>query len=84
MIMLLRTCNNLMTNKKITVSKVITITLFAYLMGMVTEYYRYAYFFFPLMILSEKVGVIDRYLKVKASAADARSKPFQSVTDDGS
>lgn len=41
---------------------IISITLFAYMTGMVTEYYRYAYLFFPMMMFAEKIDLVKMSL----------------------
>lgn len=52
-------------NRKTVVYKLMVASVFAYLMGMITEYYRYAYFFFPMLIMAEKSEIIDKKFKIR-------------------
>ena len=50
---------SLKRNEKTNCAKVIAIGLFAYLMGMLTEFYRLSYLFFPMMVIAERASVLD-------------------------
>lgn len=46
---------SLTKNRKLDVAKIVSFTLFVYLVGMLTEFYRYSYFFFPMMVIAENI-----------------------------
>ena len=50
---------SLKRTQKTNCAKVIAIGLFAYLMGMLTEFYRLSYLFFPMMVIAERASVLD-------------------------
>lgn len=50
---------NLMKNKKQICAAILALGLFAYLTGMLTEFYRLSYLFFPMMTLSMYVKTIE-------------------------
>lgn len=49
----------LVKNRKLNVSKIVALTLFVYLIGMITEFYRYSYFFFPMMVIAEHIVLLQ-------------------------
>lgn len=52
--------------KERTCSKILALFVFAYLTGMLTEFYRLSYMFFPFLVLSENVDVLDSFLMENA------------------
>lgn len=44
-------------------SKILSVVIFAYLTGMLTEYYRFSYMFFPFMVMSENISLLNKLMQ---------------------
>lgn len=49
----------LVKHRKLNASKIVALTLFVYLIGMITEFYRYSYLFFPMMVIAENIVLLQ-------------------------
>lgn len=58
-VMLLLTTYYLTKNRKLDASKILSFTLFVYLIGMITEFYRYSFLFFPMMVIAENIVLLQ-------------------------
>ena len=45
--------------RKLNASKIVAFSLFVYLVGMITEFYRYSYLFFPMMVIAENILLLQ-------------------------
>ena len=57
-------------NKESEIAKVLTVGIFVYLTGMLTEFYKYSYLFFPMLLMGELSGQIDIGLRQKHHVLD--------------
>lgn len=57
--MLVIVVKKLMKNKELSSAKILAVVLFAYLTGMLTEFYRLSYMFFPMMVMAENIELIE-------------------------
>lgn len=63
-VMLVIVVKNLMKNKELNSAKILAVFLFAYLTGMLTEFYRLSYMFFPMMVMAERIEIIENSINV--------------------
>ena len=61
-ILLIMVVNILMKYRNVDSAKILSIILFAYLTGMLTEFYRLSYMFFPFMVMADYILFLDRDL----------------------
>ena len=75
--MLLIVVKKLMKNKKLSSAKILAVVLFAYLTGMLTEFYRLSYMFFPMMVMAENIELIEESIKSYSKAYSAPGLRFK-------
>ncbi|MDE5753719.1 MAG: O-antigen ligase family protein [Oscillospiraceae bacterium] len=62
---LIISAKQLYKNKDAVIAKMMSIGMFVYLTGMLTEFYRYSYLFFPLLLMAECSAEIDGMIERK-------------------
>lgn len=65
-LILITTAKGASKNKETVISKMVAVAMFVYLTGMLSEFYRYSYLFFPLLLMGEMATEIDKKLSIKS------------------